>query len=137
MDRAREKTDRQLKLMERNIGRVYKLHPALVKVKKEYVEYMSMVERKTKASYRAYSSETDAEHRSELKKVYMGELEELTTKSKEYQNIIKKFVSALAQANQEAINIANSEMRKIYIENYNQVADECRKAGIKVGEEEE
>ena len=131
-DRARAKTDKQLKTMERNMSRVYKSDPALIAIKRKYDKYMAYVDEQTHDAYVAYVKETDADKKAELKKAYMSEVEGLTSKSKEYRKLISEFTSVLAQVNQKALNIANIEMRKIYAENYNEVAVECRKVGIKV-----
>ena len=131
-DRARQKTDEQLKVMEAKIGRVYSTHPALIAVKKEYDSYMKSVKKETDKEYKSYLEESDPERKAELKKIYTEKVESLTRKSKTYQKIIKKFVSVMAQANQDALNVVNSEMRKVYVENYNEVATDCRKVGIKV-----
>ena len=78
MDRARQKTDKQLLATEKDISRVYRTHPALIEVEKKYQKYMSMVEKRTEGSYRAYINETDKETKDELKKVYMDEIKALT-----------------------------------------------------------
>lgn len=131
-DKARARTEKQLEEMERNIGRVYERHSALIAVEKKYRAYMESVNDKVQKEYMAYQSETDPDAKAELKRVYTDKVESLTRKSSEYNKIVKEFVAALAQANQEAVKIVNAEMRKIYVENYNEVAEACRKAGIKV-----
>ena len=131
-DKARQKTDKQLKIMEKAMSRVYRTDPALIAIKRKYEKYMSYVDKQTHEAYVAYMGETDSEKKAELKKVYMEQVERLTLKSKEYHKIIDEFVSVLANVNQKSLNIANREMRKIYAENYNEVATECRKVGIKV-----
>lgn len=131
-DRARQKTDEQLKSMEAKIGRVYVKNSALIAIRKEYDAYMKKVKKETDNEYKAYMNESDPDKKKELKKVYANKVDSLTRKSKEYQKIIKKFTSVMAKANQDALDIVNSEMRKVYVENYNQVAEDCRKVGIKV-----
>lgn len=132
MDKAREKTDKQLKTMERNIGRVYRTYPALIAVEKEYKAYMSMVEKKTNKAYNEYIKEKDINLKEELKKVYTGQLKALTIESKDYKKLVKKISRTLAAANQYALDIVNAEMISIYTENYNQVAEECERVGINV-----
>ena len=132
MDKVRQKTDKQLSAMEQNISRVYRTHPALIEVEKKYQKYMSMVKKRTEGSYKAYVNETDKETKDELKKVYMDEIKALTVNSKEYQKLVDEFTTALAKVNQEALDIVNAGMPMIYSENYNQVATECREAGIEV-----
>lgn len=134
MDRARQKTDKQLSAMEKDISRVYRTHPALIEVEKKYQKYMSMVEKRTEGSYRAYINETDKETKDELKNVYMDEIKALTVNSKEYKKLIDEITTVLARVNQDALDIVNAGMLTIYAENYNQVAAECRRAGIKVDE---
>lgn len=132
MDKAREKTDKQLKTMERNIGRVYRTYPALIEVEKEYKAYMSMVEKKTNKAYNEYIKEKDINLKEELKKVYTEQLKALTIESKDYKKLVKKISRTLAAANQYALDIVNAEMISIYTENYNQVAEECERVGINV-----
>lgn len=131
-DRARQKTDKQLNEMERAIGRIYQNDPALNRIKKKYMAYMKDVEKATKDAYTAYKDETDAKRKAELKKAYMDEVKALTLENKKYKSIVSEFTRIMAGVNQQAIAVANAEMKKIYIENYNQVAVDCREAGIRV-----
>lgn len=131
-DRARQETDKQLNQMERAIGRIYQNDPALNRIKKKYMAYMKDVEEATKDAYTAYKNETDTKRKAELKKAYMDEVKALTLENKKYKSIVSEFTRIMAGVNQQAIAVANSEMKKIYIENYNQVAVDCREAGIKV-----
>ena len=132
MDFARKQTDKKLEKMERDIGRVYADDPALKRIKKEYAKYMKTVQERTEAAYKAYTDETDADVKAELKKAYTDKVRALTMDSKEYNAIVKRFVAILAQVNQQALDITNSAMVDIYTINYNQVATECRRVGIKV-----
>lgn len=131
-DRARQKTDKQLNEMERAIGRIYQNDPALNRIKKKYMAYMKDVEEATKDAYIAYKDETDTKRKAELKKVYMDEVKALTLENKKYKSIVSEFTHIMAGVNQQAIAISNSMMKKIYIENYNQVAVDCKEAGIRV-----
>lgn len=132
MDRARQATDKKLQAMESEIGRIYANSPALKRIRKEYAEYMKMVQKRTESSYKAYMDETDPDTKKDLKKAYTDEVRSLTLESKEYNKLIKKFTEVMAQVNQEALNVANGAMVDIYVENYNQVAAECRRVGIEV-----
>lgn len=132
MDRARQVTDKKLQAMEDEIGRIYANSPALKRIRKEYAEYMKMVQKRTESSYKAYMDETDPDTKKDLKKAYTDEVRSLTLESKEYNKLIKKFTEVMAQVNQEALNVANGAMVDIYVENYNQVAVECRRVGIEV-----
>lgn len=132
MDRARQATDKKLQAMEDEIGRIYANSPALKRIRKEYSEYMKMVQKRTESSYKAYMDETDPDTKKDLKKAYTDEVRSLTLESKEYNKLIKKFTEVMAQVNQEALNVANGAMVDIYVENYNQVAVECRRVGIEV-----
>lgn len=132
MDRARQATDKKLQAMEDEIGRIYANSPALKRIRREYAEYMKMVQKRTESSYKAYMDETDPDTKKDLKKAYTDEVRSLTLESKEYNKLIKKFTEVMAQVNQEALNVVNGEMVDIYVENYNQVAVECRRVGIEV-----
>lgn len=131
-DRARQKTDKQLNEMERAIGRIYQNDPALNRIKKKYMAYMKDVEEATKDAYTAYKDEIDTKRKAELKKVYMDEVKALTLENKKYKSIVSEFTRIMAGVNQQAIAVSNSMMKKIYIENYNQVAVDCKEAGIRV-----
>lgn len=131
-DKARQKTDKRLKELERNISRVYRLHPALIAIKKEFAKYMKMVQKKTEKSYKAYINETDQDKKKELKEVYSNEVKKLTLQSKDFQKLVKKITKTMAEVNQDALDIVNNEMVPVYTDNYNQVAEECKKVGIKV-----
>lgn len=134
MDKARMQTEKKLNRLESAIGRVYENSPALKRVSAEYKRYMASVQKAAEGSYRAYINETDKETKDELKKVYMDEIKALTINSKEYKKLIDEITTVLARVNQDALDIVNAGMLTIYAENYNQVAEECRKAGIKVNE---
>lgn len=135
-DKARIQSDKWLNETEQEISRVYKKHPALIKAEKQYKLYMDMVGKLTKGSYLAFKNEKNIEHRKELEKAYKDEVRKLTFESREYQIIVMMLVSAISDANQKAMNIANSKMSKVYAENYNQIAVECKRIGIKVNGEE-
>lgn len=132
MDRTREQTDKTLAKMERRIKSVYSENSDLKRVKKKYDQYMARVQERTRTAYNAFVHETDTNKRAELKKAYADEIRAYTVESKEYQGLVDEMTDAIAKANEQALAISNSEMFKIYAMNYNQVADDCRKAGIKV-----
>ena len=46
--------------------------------------------------------------------------------------IIKEFTRVLAQVNQKALDVVNGTLPEVYAVSYNNVADECRRVGIKV-----
>lgn len=137
MDKVRKKTDKQLKSMERKIDKVYSDNLALRRMIKKYDAYMKGVQKQTEALYKAYVNETDIELKQEYKKAYMDEIKALTLQSKEYKKLIDEFTTVMAQVNQEAVDIVNDQISEIYAENYNQVADECERVGIKVNGKEE
>ena len=137
MDRARIRTDKILRSIISDIGRIYANNPALFHITKKIDKYMEYVEKATESSYRAYVNESDTDVREEKKKAYMSEIRALTLESKKFRALMKEFAHALAVTNQEALARVNASMPEIYMVNYNQVAVECRKAGIKVNGEEE
>lgn len=126
MDRARTQTDKKLDMIEREIGRVYKEYPALLAIEKEYAKYMAKVQKECKAEYEAYKEDP------EQKQTYIDKVKALTLGSKEYARLTQKIARVLAEVNQQALEISNNAMLEVYAMNYNQVADDCRKAGIKV-----
>lgn len=132
MDKARSQTDHILEEMERKIGRIYENDPALKHIRKEYAKYMAMVNQRTKEAYNAYINETDVDAKKELKDAYEDEIRALTLDSKEYKKMVDRIASVLAEINQKAVDITNAAMNEVYAINYNQVAEDCRKAGIKI-----
>lgn len=121
-----------LKKMEKEINKIYDDSPKLTKVLKKYLDYMSMVEKRTKKFYDEFKSEQDTKLQEELKKAYTDEIKRLTVDSKQHSNIVKEFVGVLAEVNQEALDIVNDSMSSVYAVNYNQVAEDCRNVGIDV-----
>lgn len=132
MDKTRIQTNKKLNKTEREIGRIYKSDPALKRIIREYMDYMKTVKEKTQESYDAYMNETDQDKKEDLKKEYMKEVRYLTTGSKRYRKLVKRFTEVMADVNQKALDIVNDTMTDIYCMNYNEVATECKKVGIKV-----
>lgn len=132
MDKALQLTDKKLEALESKVGRVYKNDPVLKQIKKEFNAYMKMVQKRTRSSYKAYINENDKNTKEELKRVYMDELRGLTLNSVKYRKLIKKFTKVMADVNQKALDLVNAEMSEIYAINYNQIATDCKKIGIKV-----
>lgn len=131
-DRARTKTDKRLAKMERDMREVYN-DPALIRIRKEYIAYMQGVSERTAGLYKAFK-ESDEENIKENKRAYAEAVKTLTVASKEYNKIVERYVKEMARVNQKALDIANGTMRGIYCDNYNQVAVDCKEAGIKVNE---
>lgn len=126
MDEARRRTDKELNKIESKIGRIYESSPALKRIEKEYAAYMKKVQEKTADLYREYK-ET-----GEGKKAYTDAVRELTVNSAEYNKLVKKFTEVMAQVNSEALAVSNDAMVDVYCINYNQVAVECKRVGIRV-----
>ena len=135
MDKARFQTDRRLKKMEKEIGRVYNDSPAILRIQRILLKYMAMVKERTQDAYDDYMLEEDKDIKEKKKKAYMNEIRKLTLDSPDYRKIVKEFTQVLAKVNQEALDISNDAMVDVYVVNYNQVAEECKKVGIEVGEE--
>lgn len=133
-DRARQKTDKRLSVLEQKISRLYATSPLLKEIRAEYRQYMKGVQSRTEEPYSLFANETDIGYREELKNRYKRILEAETVYSKQYQDIIQRFAEAMAKVNQQAIDMINDEMISVYTENYNQVAVDCRKVGIKVND---
>lgn len=136
-DRARQKTDKMLVSIERQMGRVYETDPALLNIQKEYDKYMKSVYKSTEGSYKAFIDADDEESKKKAKEAYMGQIRAYTIESKEYNKIIKEFVQIMADVNQKALDVVNDSIVDIYVMNYNQVAEDCRKVGLKVDGKQE
>lgn len=96
------------------------------------MKYMASVKKKTEDAYNAYINEEDRDVKADKKKEYEKKVRRYTIESKEYKVLIKTIASTLAKVNQQALDISNDSMLETYVENYNQVAIDCKKAGIKV-----
>lgn len=133
MDSARRKTDKLLKNLERRISEVYKTDPSLLGIQKEYERYMTYVDHSTRELYETYkNTSVNSDEYDKAKKAYEDEVKRLTLKDSQYRNIVSKFTEIMAEVNQKALDLVNAEMSKIYTLNYNQVAVDCKKVGIKV-----
>lgn len=132
MDSARKKTDKFLKDLERRISEIYRTDPSLLGIQREYAQYMESVNIATRELYDHYNSLPIGEEKDKAKKVYEDEVKRLTLKDSQYRNIVSKFTEIMAEVNQKALDLVNAEMSKIYTLNYNQVAVDCKKVGIKV-----
>lgn len=132
MDKARQKTNKILRDLEQRVNEVYVTDPLLSNIQKSYHEYMDIVKAYTKDAYDAYINEKDETVKAKLKKIYVDQVEELTLYSKEYKRLINEIAIIMSDINQKALDLINNEMSEIYMINYNQVAVDCKKAGIKV-----
>ena len=132
MDKARKETDKLLNDLERRVDAVYAKDPSLLRMRKKYTQYMDMVDRVTKKDYMAYVKADNEEEQKRLKKIYVNHVKALTSKNKQYKELITEFSIILADVNQKALDLVNEEMSEVYALNYNQVATQCRKAGIEV-----
>lgn len=135
MDKARRKTDRILADLERRIARVYSDSPSLRQIEQKYKKYMKSVKEATKDLYKAYKKETDADKKRELKKKYIDAVKRLTIYNRQYLKMMNEYTDVLADLNEQALNISNEAMAEVYVLNYNQLAVDCRKVGIKVAEQ--
>lgn len=116
--------------MERDIGRVYKTNPALLRVRKKLNAYLDDVQKKVEPEYTAYKNEKDDKKRKELKKVYGDKVKELTLQNKQYKKLVDEFTTVLAETNQSALNVVNDSMVKVYTLNYNEVLNDLKKVKI-------
>lgn len=133
IDRARSAADKILGQTEKAMGRVYNEDPALIRIQKKLAKYLDGVRKDTQALYderKAHPQDKEA------RKAYEDAVREKTANNAEYNAIIKEFTKALAEANQKALDLVNGSMVDVYIVSYNNVADECRRVGIKVNGKE-
>ena len=125
-DKARIKTDQRLSKIDAEINKVYSTQPALLSVEKKYAEYMNAVKDQTAEEYEAYQKDP------EKKQEYINKVRSLTLQSTEYKRLVNQIVDVLAQVNQQALDVVNDSMADIYAINYDQVAEECKRVGIKI-----
>lgn len=119
--------------LERQIRKEYRKNAALISAEKSYKRYMQKVKEETQKEYDEYIN-ADSEHKKEMKQRYIDAVKKLTVYSKEYKKVVDKVTSALAKANQKALDIVNDQMIEIYVDNYNQVAVDCKRVGITVND---
>ena len=131
-DRGRTQADKILGKTEKTMGRIYNEDPALVKIQKRLAKYLDGVRKDTQALYDAYK----ADGGREAKQAYEDAVREKTLGSKEYNAIIKDFTKVLADVNQKALDVVNGSMADVYVVSHNNVADECKRVGIKVNGKE-
>lgn len=132
MDNARQRTDKRLQKMEREIGRIYENNPALKNIQKEYLKYMAAVNKKAKKAYLEYKNADGQEEKRLLKQAYIDQVKALTVESVEYNKLMRRYAMALSEANAQALEYINDNVDAIYVDNYNDIATECKKMGIKV-----
>lgn len=132
MDRARRKTDKRLQDLERNMRSLYANDDSLYRASKKIVDYLENLSQQEKALYEKYLNEKDKDIKAEYKKRYMGEMTRHTLQDKTFQKLVADYSRALSDVNQKAIDLVNAEIEDTYIDNYNEVATECRKVGIRV-----
>ena len=133
-DKARQNTDKILGDMEKKMSRIYDTDPALLRIEKKLEEYMAYVSDCVEGAYSDFVNAKGTESENDAKNAYMRQIRRYTTDSKRYNRLIREFVSILAQVNQKAIDVVNDEIPEIYVINYNAVAEDCRKVGIKVND---
>lgn len=127
-DRGRTQADKILGQTEKSMGRIYNEYPALVKIQKRLAKYLDGVKKDTQALYDAYK----ADGGKEAKQAYEDAVREKTLGSMEYNAIIKEFTKVLAEVNQKALDVVNGSMVDVYTVSYNNVADECKRVGMRV-----
>ena len=135
-DKARIQTEKLLSKSEKDIEKVYTSNKELKKAIKEYTKYMERLQKATEGLFKAYKDEEDINAKKDAKNAYIAEILAQTIESKEYQRIISKLTASITKVNQRALDKINEITAEIYAINYNQVAEDCRKVGIKVGKAE-
>lgn len=131
-DNAHRKTDIILQEIEQTIVEIYARDKKLKAIGREYRAYMDFVDNQTDLTRNAFLSADDKISRQEAERAYMDQIWTLTIHSEEYNRIIRDFTHRLAELNQEALDVVNDKLPEIYMINYNQVAEECKRVGIKV-----
>lgn len=135
-DKARIQTEKLLSKSEKDIEKVYTSNKELKKAIKEYTKYMERLQKATEGLFKAYKDEEDINAKKDAKNAYIAEILAQTIESKEYQRIISRLTASITNVNQKALDKINEITAEIYAINYNQVAEDCRKVGIKVGKAE-
>lgn len=132
MDRARKRTEKKLRNLEKRVKAIYANDPSLLHMQKKFEQYMKGVDEATHEAYLEYKNAEWGEMRDKAKRAYMEAVRGLTIENRMYRDMISKFTDVIAEVNQQALNLINAEMDDIYMLNYNQVAVDCKKVGIKV-----
>lgn len=132
MDRARKRTEKKLRSLEKRVKGVYANDPSLLRMLKRFEQYMNEVDEATHEAYLEYNNAEWGEMRDKAKRAYMEAVRRLTIENRMYNDMISRFTEVMAEVNQQALDVINAEMDDIYMLNYNQVAVDCKKVGIKV-----
>ena len=114
LDRARQKTDRLLEELEKDITKVYK--KAAKDIGKKWNQYMA--EGRERIATVLEDGDIDA---------YERVLRDYTLGNKYYQGMVKEVSRQLANTNKTALAYSNDRLPTIYAVNYNAVADNVKK----------
>jgi len=131
-DKARNITDKQLRKMERHIQSVYK--EAENNIREKWDEYMQNAEKRLKSLEIAYVKAKQSGDKAAAKKAgeTLGKAKaNITYRNQYFRDMVDETTTRLANANKIALAYMNGQLPSIYAVNYNQLAGEADKVGIK------
>ena len=123
-DVAREYTDRKLKKLEKELGRVYSR--ALSQTKKDWGKFANSISEKSKPYLNEIERLKELGDRTQLEKAqkaYQAFLKQNTLQNKHYKRVVEKLSSDLADIDGAAYRLANNILPDIYAINYNSLLD--------------
>lgn len=131
-DKARERTDRELKKMERRISEIYqKSAKDLYKKMDAYLERASKRIETHENALREALKTGDKDLIAEAKESLRNAKSNAYLRGRYYKDMISATTSELARANETALEYINGKMPDIYTWNYNQAQETAQAVGVR------
>lgn len=124
-DKARKKTDQELKKLEREIYELYATSSA--ELSEKWRKYMSSHKKKLDKLYDNLEKAKGSGNRDDIKAAqeeYERAVKNVTLNDNRYKAMINETTAKIAHVNEIALGYANDETPKIYTLNYNAFGDE-------------
>lgn len=124
-DRARIKTEKELKKIERKVDRIYS--KAYKDISKSWNEFMDSHASKLEKAYNNLQDAIksgDKKAIDDAKVVYESTAKNITVNNKRFQGMVDETAEKLTHTNEVALAYVNDQMPKIYTTNYNAFGDE-------------
>lgn len=130
-DKARVKTDKMLKSMEKKLRSMYETSKS--EITKEWKLYMAKAEAKIKTAQVEYDNALKQGNKTlakELKSNLDQQKFDLTLKNKKYNQTLKDVTKGLSDVNKQALGYVNGKMLNVYVVNNNAFEDIAKQNGI-------
>jgi len=130
-DKARKFTDKELAKIEKELNKLYTR--ASKTVGKPFKAFMRDVSAKTASAFKVYERAVKSGSKADITRAKVDlekKLRAETLGSKGYRKAVSKTAEQIAVVNVAALAYIHSKTSDIYIENYNQVANEAKRLGL-------